>query len=287
MKDYRKEFAVEKMCQVFGVSRSGFYEWLNRKPSKRSCENLVLIETIKKIHTETKFRLGSPKITMELRDRGLFVSRVRVARLMKSMGIRSIITKKFRVSTTDSNHTYVPSDNLLNRDFTASRPAEKWVSDITYVKTKQGWLYLTVVMDLFDRKIIGWSMSDSLAAETTVIGALNMALRSRPINPHKLIFHSDRGVQYSCIEFRKIIAKNFIKQSMSRRANCWDNAVAENFFKILKSELIYQIPELNSEQIKVLIFEFIEIWYNKRRKHSYLSFLTPEDFGKKAKLLVA
>jgi transposase InsO family protein len=287
MKDYRKEFAIEKMCQVFAVSRSGFYEWLNRKPSKRSYENLVLTETIKKIYTETKFRLGSPKIAMELRDRGLFVSRVRVARLMKSMGIRSIITKKFRVSTTDSNHSYIPSDNLLDRDFTALRPAEKWVSDITYVRTKQGWLYLTVVMDLFDRKIIGWSMSDSLAAKTTVIGALNMALRSRPIHPNKLIFHSDRGVQYTCNDFRKILAKNFIKQSMSRRANCWDNAVAESFFKILKSELIYQIPELNSEQIKVLIFEFIEIWYNKRRKHSYLSFLTPEDFGKRAKLLVA
>jgi transposase InsO family protein len=206
---------------------------------------------------------------------------------MKSMGIRSIIPKKFRVSTTDSNHSYIPSDNLLDRDFTALRPAEKWVSDITYVRTKQGWLYLTLVMDLFDRKIIGWSMSDSLAAKTTVIGALNMALRSRPIHPNKLIFHSDRGVQYTCNDFRKILAKNFIKQSMSRRANCWDNAVAESFFKILKSELIYQIPELNSEQIKVLIFEFIEIWYNKRRKHSYLSFLTPEDFGKRAKLLVA
>jgi transposase-like protein len=155
MKDYQKEFAIEKMCQVFTVSRSSYYEWLNRKPSKRSLEVLVLKEAIKKMNAETKFRLGSPKITVELRDQRLFVSRVRVARLIKLMGIRSIITKKFRVSTTDSNHSYVLSDYLLDRDFTAPAPAEKWVSDITYVRTKQGWFYLTVVMDLFDRKIIG------------------------------------------------------------------------------------------------------------------------------------
>jgi putative transposase len=130
-------------------------------------------------------------------------------------------------------------------------------------------------------------MSDSLAAKTTVIGALNMALRLRPIHPNKLIFHSDREVQCACNDFRKILAKNFIKQNMSRRANCWDNAAAESFFKILKSELIYQIPELNGDQMKILIFEFVEIWYNKRRKHSYLNFLTPEDFGKRARLLVA
>jgi transposase InsO family protein len=282
-----KKIAVEKMCQVFTVSRSSYYKWLNRKPSKRSLEVLVLKEAIKKMNAETKFRLGSPKITVELRDQRLFVSRVRVARLIKLMGIRSIITKKFRVSTTDSNHSYVLSDYLLDRDFTAPAPAEKWVSDITYVRTKQGWFYLTVVMDLFDRKIIGWSMSDSLAAKTTVIGALNMALRSRPIHPNKLIFHSDRGAQYAWNDFRKILAKNFIKQNMSRRANCWDNAAAESFFKILKSELIYQIPELNGDQMKILIFEFVEIWYNKRRKHSYLNFLTPEDFGKRARLLVA
>ena len=181
-----KKIAVEKMCQVFTVSRSSYYKWLNRKPSKRSLEVLVLKEAIKKMNAGTKFRMGSPKITVELRDQRLFVSRVRVARLIKLMGIRSIITKKFRVSTTDSNHFYVLSVHLLDRDFTAPALAEKWVSDITYVRTKQGWLHLTVVMDLSDRKIISWSMSDSLAAKTTVIGALNMALRLRPIHPNKL-----------------------------------------------------------------------------------------------------
>lgn len=287
MKDYQREFIVEKMCQVFDVSKSSYYEWINRKPSKRSLETQVLKEAIRVIHAQAKFRLGSPKITVELRDRGLLVSRPRVARLMKSMGMRSIISKKFKVCTTDSNHGYTPSRNLLDRDFAALEPSQKWVSDITYVRTKQGWLYLTVVMDLFDRKIIGWAMSNTMTARATVIPALKMSLKARPINPNELIFHSDRGVQYACDEFRRMLARYHINQSMSRKANCWDNAVAESFFKILKSELIYQIAEQTMDKTKVEIFEFIEIWYNKKRKHSYLNYLTPEQFGRKTKSVAA
>ena len=281
------EFAVEKMCDVFAVSRSSFYEWLNRKPSKRALENEVLRQTIQKVTEQTKSRLGSPKLTLELEDRGIFVSRPRVARMMKSMGIRSIISKKFKVCTTESDHLYAPSKNLLDRDFTATRPGEKWVSDITYVRTQQGWLYLTVVMDLFDRKIIGWSMSSTLEAKPTAQAALQMALGKRPVNPYELIFHSDRGVQYACEEFRALLQRYQIIQSMSRKGNCWDNAVAENFFKIIKSELIYQLPLLNIEQTQIEIFEFIEIWYNKKRKHSRLNYLTPEQFGEIAKTLAA
>jgi transposase InsO family protein len=287
MKEHQVEFAVEKMCDVFAVSRSSFYEWLNRKPSKRALENEVLRQTIQKVTEQTKSRLGSPKLTLELEDRGIFVSRPRVARLMKSMGIRSIISKKFKVCTTESDHPYAPSKNLLDRDFTATRPGEKWVSDITYVKTQQGWLYLTVVMDLFDRKIIGWSMSSTLEAKPTAQAALQMALGKRPVNPYELIFHSDRGVQYACEEFRALLQRYQIIQSMSRKGNCWDNAVAENFFKIIKSELIYQLPLLNIGQTQIEIFEFIEIWYNKKRKHSRLNYLTPEQFGEKAKTLAA
>lgn len=287
MSEHQGEFAVEKMCQVLGVSRSSYYDWHTRKPSKRALENDVLRQTIQEVTEQTKSRLGSPKLTLELEDRGIFVSRPRVARLMKSMGIRSIISKKFKVCTTDSDHPYAPSKNLLDRDFTATRPGEKWVSDITYIRTQQGWLYLTVVMDLFDRKIIGWSMSKTLEANLTVIAALRMALGKRPINPNELIFHSDRGVQYACEEFRTLLQKNQIIQSMSRKGNCWDNAVAESFFKIFKSELIYQLPIQNIGQAQVEIFEFIEIWYNKKRKHSYLNYLTPEQFGTKSKNLVA
>jgi transposase InsO family protein len=287
MRAHRREFAVEKMCSVFGVSRSSYYDWLRRKPSKRALEIEVLRQTIQEVTEQTRSRLGSPKLTLELEDRGIIVSRPRVARLMKSMGIRSVVSKKFKVCTTASNHPYAPSKNLLDRDFTAIRPGEKWVSDITYVRTQQGWLYLTVVMDLFDRKIIGWSMSRTLQANQTVIAALQMALRKRPTNPNELIFHSDRGVQYACEEFRGLLQKHQIVQSMSRKGNCWDNAVAESFFKIFKSELIYQLPIQNIGQAQVEIFEFIEIWYNNKRKHSYLNYLTPEQFGAKAKTLAA
>lgn len=287
MRAHQREFAVEKMCGVFGISRSSYYDWLRRKPSKRALENNVLRQTIQEVTEQTRSRLGSPKLTLELEDRGIFVSRPRVARLMKSMGIRSVISKKFKVCTTESDHPYAPSKNLLDRDFTATQPGEKWVSDITYVRTQQGWLYLTVIMDLFDRKIIGWSMSRTLQANQTVIAALRMALRKRPINPNELIFHSDRGVQYACEEFRRLLQKHQIIQSMSRKGNCWDNAVAESFFKIFKSELIYQLPIQNIGQAQVEIFEFIEIWYNNKRKHSYLNYLTPEQFGAKAKTLAA
>lgn len=287
MRAHQREFAVEKMCSVLGISRSSYYDWLRRKPSKRALENDVLRQTIQEVTEQTRSRLGSPKLTLELEDRGILVSRPRVARLMKSMGIRSVISKKFKVCTTESNHPYAPSKNLLDRDFTATRPGEKWVSDITYVRTQQGWLYLTVIMDLFDRKIIGWSMSRTLQANQTVIAALRMALRKRPINPNELIFHSDRGVQYACEEFRRLLQKHQIIQSMSRKGNCWDNAVAESFFKIFKSELIYQLPIQNIGQAQVEIFEFIEIWYNNKRKHSYLNYLTPEQFGAKAKTLAA
>jgi putative transposase len=165
MKAHQGIFAVEKMCSVFGISRSAYYAWRDRKPSKRALENNVLKTLIRDLHTQAKSRLGSPKFTMELRDRGLLVSRPGVDRLMKQIGIRSIISKKFKLATIDSNHDHQPSENLLDRDFTAIRPAEKWVSDITYVRTKQGWLYLTIIMDLFDLKNIGWSMSRTLEAK--------------------------------------------------------------------------------------------------------------------------
>jgi putative transposase len=266
------------MCHVLGVSRSGYYEWLNRKPSKRALENQVLNEEIKSLYELSKGRSGSPKLTIDLRDRGIFVSRPRVARIMKKMGIRSIISKKFKVVTTDSDHSFSISPNLLERDFTAERKGQKWVSDITYVRTLQGWLYLTIIMDLYDRKIIGWSMSHGMDAESTVIAAFKMAIKNRPVNPFELIFHSDRGVQYACNQFRAYLGRYNIIQSMSRKGNCWDNAVAESFFKIIKSEMVYHSLFKTIPEAKVAIFEFIEIWYNKKRKHSYLKYMTPEQF---------
>ena len=206
---------------------------------------------------------------------------------MKQLGIKSIICKKFSAMTTDSNHVHIPSENLLNRVFTASEPGKKWVSDLTYVKTLQGWLYLTIIMDLYYRKIIGWAMSETMDASCTVISVFKMTIKKRPKIPFELIFHSDRGVQYACAKFKNLLKAYKINQSMSRKGNCWDSAVAESFFKIIKSEMIYHTQYQDQNLAKTAIFEFIEIWYNVKRKHSYLNYLTPNQFGQTNKTIAA
>lgn len=267
------------MCRVLKIAKSSYYEYLKKKPSKRELENIAIRAEIKRLHSDSSGRYGSPKITKEMRFRGWLVSRPRVARIMRSQGIRSIVKKKFKCCTTDSNHKYKVSENILNRDFHSDSSAKKWVSDITYIQTKQGWLYLTIIMDLYDRKIVGWALSTSMSTSQTIIPAWKMAIKNRSIN-NELIFHSDRGVQYASDLFRKELKKNKVQQSMSRKGNCWDNAVAENFFKILKSELINQTHYHSIFQAKNDVFEFIEIWYNRKRIHSYLDYQTPEQYGK-------
>jgi putative transposase len=274
-------FAIEKMCRVFKISRSGFYHWLTRKPSARRINNQEALRLIKELHQKSKGRYGSPKITIELRNRGVRISRPRVARIMKAHGIRSIVHKRFRVQTTDSNHNYPIAKNLLDRDFTPEKTGKAWVSDITYIRTLEGWLYLTTVVDLGDRKVIGWALSQTLRSCDTVIPAWKMAVRNRPITSN-LIFHSDRGVQYACHEFRVLLqASKLVSQSMSRKANCWDNAVAESFFRTLKMELIYQMECKSIHATKAAVFEFIEIWYNRQRIHAALGYVTPEQYGVK------
>jgi len=185
---------------------------------------------------------------------------------MRKYGFKSIHAKKFKV-TTDSKHNYPVSENVLDRNFSAEREAQKWVSDITYIATREGWLYLTVIIDLFDRKVIGWSFSKGMTANETVIPAWRMAIGNRPITA-PLLFHSDRGVQYACKAFRNLINNPLVTQSMSRKGNCWDNAVAESFFKTLKVERVYQTSYSSREQAKIDLFEYIEIWYNQQRIHS-------------------
>lgn len=277
MKDHSYKFAVEKMCLILDVCRSSYYDWLNSKPSKRVQQRALILEEIKKLHAQSKGRYGSPKIAIGLRESGFLVSRPRVARIMKAEGIRSMVASKFKVCTTDSNHGFKISANLLDRDFTPDSPSKSWVSDITYIRTNQGWLYLTIIMDLFDRKIVGWSMATSMYASETVVAAWKMAQLTRP-SGKGLLFHSDRGVQYACNEFRNELKEDEVIQSMSRKGNCWDNAVAENFFKILKSETAYKKYE-SIREAKMALFEFIEIWYNRVRSHSALGYLTPEQFG--------
>ncbi|QZT39111.1 IS3 family transposase [Halosquirtibacter xylanolyticus] len=234
---------------------------------------------IRKIYTESKARYGSHKIATELKALGVVTSRNRVARIMKKESIKSIVNKKYKVQTTDSNHSNSISENHLNRAFNPIRPSEVWVSDITYIPTDQGWLYLTTVIDLFDRKVIGWSLSSNMTTECTIIKAWQMANTNRESRPG-MIFHSDRGVQYTAKEFREKLVKNGIIQSMSRKGNCWDNAVAESFFKIIKSEMIDHKYYYSHFQAKVDIVEFIEVWYNRPRRHATLEYLTPIEFGK-------
>ena len=267
------------MCKIFKVSRSGFYASINSDLSFRGNENQQLTAQILKVHVDSKGTYGSPRITSELNSRGIKVSRPRVARLMQKAKIRSIIKRKFKV-TTDSEHKYATMENRLARNFNPGTTGRVWVSDITYIKTRQGWLYLTTVIDLGDRKVIGWALSSGMNAAETVVPAFKMGHKNRPII-QELLFHSDRGMQYACNEFRDLLGKNpLIIRSMSRKGNCWDNAVAESFFKTLKAECIYQNKLETRQQAALLIFEYIEIWYNRKRLHSALGYRSPQEFEK-------
>lgn len=276
---YQHRFAIEKMCKALNVSRSAYYNWIHRKPSKRALHNKQLIREIRTIHEGSKKRYGSPKITAELHSMGYSVSRPKVARLMQKEGIKSIVNKQFRVCTTDSKHSLPICENHLERKFIWDAPGKAWVSDISYIPTANGWLYLTIILDLYDRKVIGWSLSEDMTASATTLAAWKMALVNRSIKG-QLIFHSDRGVQYASAQFRNALSAQSVLQSMSRKANCWDNAVAECFFKIIKSELVYHQRFITKHHARIAIFEFIEIWYNRKRKHAALGYCTPEQFGK-------
>jgi putative transposase len=279
MKDYQKEYPVGKMCKVFNVSKSGFYNARNYIPSNRDSENRMLLSQIMQIHEQSRASYGSPRITKELKNKGFNVSRPRVARLMKMSGIKAVHAKKF-VITTDSKHKYPVVENKLDRNFTTDNKAKAWVSDITYIRTLKGWLYLTIILDLFDRKVIGWSLSTDMTAQNTSIAAWKMAIKNRPPS-EKLIFHSDRGIQYACYDFTTLLdSYKCVERSMSRKGNCWDNAVAESFFKTLKVEHIYRNRFIDKDQAALSVFEWIETWYNRNRRHSALGNLTICEFEK-------
>jgi putative transposase len=278
------QYPVEMMCRVLKVSKSGYYAWRARPESTRSLENKAITAKIQKVFSDSKDTYGSPRIARELIKSGIKVSRPRVARLMRKAHLRSKMARKF-VATTDSKHGYTISENLLDRKFEPGRINRAWVSDITYIHTARGWLYLTVIIDLGDRKVIGWSLSRSMHAVVTVVAAYRMALINRGICKG-LIFHSDRGVQYACKEFRTELGKgDMVIQSMSRKGNCWDNAVAESFFKSLKTEWLYGKTFKTREQAEMEIFRYIEIWYNRKRLHSSLGHLSPEQYLREMQLM--
>ena len=278
IQSHRSSFPVKKMCEVLKVTRSGYYRWTNGKESPRKKKNRLLLVFIRMIHKKSRETYGSPRITEVLHDLEISCSRPRVARIMSINGIKAKMKRKFKV-TTKSDHNYPISPNLLNRDFSALAANKVWVSDITYVRTSEGWLYLTVIIDLFNRKIVGWSMSNRMTARTTVMPALIQAYKRYQPRPG-LLFHSDRGVQYACDSFRKLLKYYEMVQSMSRRGDCWDNAVAESFFHTIKTELIYHEKYRIRAEARRSIFEYIEVFYNRFRKHSYLGYKTPDEFGR-------
>jgi transposase InsO family protein len=271
-------FPVEKMCQVFKVSQSAYYSWNNGDSSIRKNQEKYLLELIEIIYAKSHKTYGSPRIFSELKAEQISVSRSKVARIMKKHSIRSVHAKKFKV-TTDSKHKHPVAENILDRNFHADHKGEKWVSDITYIQTKEGWLYLTSIMDLYDRKVIGWAMSKGMKASETVVPAWKMATTNRAIM-NDLIFHSDQGVQYACTEFTDQLKNPLITQSMSRKGNCWDNAVAESFFKSLKKECVYRNKYLTRNEAKLSVFQWIETWYNTNRRHSSLGNKSIKEFEK-------
>ena len=278
IKNHEKIFPIEKMCQILKLSSSGYYRYKNKKMSIRLQRIIGIKEKITAIYFEAKQRYGSPRITIELQSLGYQISRVTVAKYMKQLGLKSKLSKKFKV-TTDSKHNYLTVNNVLNREFNPKSPSKVWVSDITYIHTKEGFLYLTTVIDLYDRKVIGWSLNDTMSTENTILSAWRMATRNRNVE-QGLVFHSDRGVQYANNKFANVLnSYKKITRSMSRKGNCWDNAVAESFFKSLKTELIYGNKLRNKEEMKLEIFEYIEIWYNKKRRHSALNYQNIDEFN--------
>jgi putative transposase len=272
----RKQFEVSIMCEVLQVSRSGFYAWMNRAPSERQLRQEQLIEAIRRSHQDSHGRYGSPRIHEDLAEQEVKVCVNTVAKLMKQAEIRSGMHRKFVVKTTDSNHDLPVAPNLLDRQFQAERPDQKGCCDITYIHTGEGFLYLAGVMDLFSRKIVGWSMADHLRSELC-LDALKMAIHARRPG-EDLIHHSDRGVQYACCDYRQLLQANDIQLSMSRVGDCYDNAAMESFWGTLKTELVYHTEYETLEQARQSIFEYIECWYNRRRRHSSIGYMSPEQF---------
>jgi len=275
MEDHREMFPVHLQCRVLTVSRSGYYSWRTRSVSQREMANHELVKKIKTVHSESQDTYGSPRVYQELKAQGICCSENRVARLMQAHGIRAKQVKRKKV-TTKANRAHPVAPNLLNGSFTAERPDEKWLADISYIPTAEGWLYLALIMDLFTRRIVGWSMAARMTSPL-VEAALKMALQQRQPSPG-LLHHSDRGSQYTGKDYRTLLQSNLIEVSMSGPGNCYDNAPIESLFGTLKTELVHHRAYRTREEAKSDIFFYIEGFYNRRRRHSALGYLSPVDF---------
>jgi transposase InsO family protein len=277
IKQSREEFPVKVMCRVLGVARAAFYAWLEEPTRSRQQYRKQLAEKIEQVRQESYMTTyGSPRMTEELNARGVAVSENTVARVMKEADLRADSGKRFVPCTTDSGHDHPVAPNTLDRHFAADGPNRKWLSDITYIPTRQGWLYLAGVLDCFSRKIVGWSMDTTMTAEL-VRDALDMALSRRKPNAG-LLHHSDRGSQYACQAYQSLLARHGIHCSMSRARNCYDNAMKESFWSTLKREAIGDRVFETIAEARATVFEYIEVFYNRKRRHSSLGYVSPEAF---------
>ena len=276
IQEHLRAFEIGIVCQVLEVSRSGYYAWLNRLPSTRALRREELAGKIKQVHEQNRRVYGSPRVCQVLRAQGEKVCENTVADIMKEREIRAKSKRKFVPRTTDSRHQQPVVSNVLDRQFNAQLPNQKWAVDITYVPTDQGWLYLAGVMDLCSRKIVGWSMADHMRVEL-VSDALKMAIAGR--SPEEgLLHHSDRGVQYASDDYMYLIQSNSMEPSMSGKGDCWDNATMESFWSTLKAELVNHERYATREEVRQSIFEYIEVFYNRKRLHSSLNYMSPEAF---------
>lgn len=275
IEEHKDAWPVVVMADLLGVSTAGYYDWRDRPPSQREQRRSSLLKDIRAIHERVKGRYGSPRIHAELSEgHGCCVNTV--AQVMRQAGIRAKTARKFRHATTDSNHKRPVAQNVLDREFTVDAPNKAWVADITYIPTREGWLYLAVVEDLYSRMIVGWSM-DSTMTSRLVVDALEMAIQRR-LPGEELLAHSDRGSQYASEHYQRLLGKHGIECSMSEVGQCWDNAPAESFFASLKKELVHDEDYQTRAEAKASIFEFIEVFYNRQRRHSTLGYVSPAEY---------
>lgn len=275
----QSDWTIDAMCNTLEVSRSGYYAWIVHKPSQLAQRRVELLDAILAEYELGRSNYGSPRVHKGLIEKGINVCVNTVAKLMKQADLHAKCCKRFRVQTTDSRHDYRPADNLIERNFTAEAPDQKWLCDITYVQCDQGTLYLASVLDVYSRKIVGWQIADHLRAELCV-DALSMAIQSR-MPGTSLIHHSDRGVQYACDAYQQLLKEHQIVCSMSRRGNCYDNAMMESFHSSYKRELVYQQPGgqfATAEEARRMTFEYLEVFYNRLRRHSAIGYVSPEAF---------
>jgi putative transposase len=273
IEDHRDTYPIRVLCAVLAVSPAGYYAWRSREPSARSAANRELVAAIRHVHRASGGRYGSPRVHAELLAQGRGTSRGRIERLMRRHGIRAIMAPARRARTTDSRHALPIAPNLIARDFTAAAPNRVWLADITYIQTDEGWLYLAAIMDLFSRKIVGWAMRDHLRTELASAALMMAIQRQRP--DAGLIHHSDRGVQYASHDYRGILAAADITASMSRKADCFDNAPMESFFHTLKTEHVHHRHYATRAEARRDVFAFIEGFYNRTRLHSAIGYISP------------